>query len=135
MQYKSCTPADIDFLYSRVSSTLPGRVAVTDDNFIGVPIITVLNIHKDEINAIGAERFARETGQDLIDFHSDDAIGSRNCCQSTQKASQKIIKLGHISDELQDHLWAQLPSENSMKIPGKLRLCLGMPVMIQTNFA
>jgi hypothetical protein len=31
MRYKSCTPADIDFLYSRVSSTLPGRVTVTDE--------------------------------------------------------------------------------------------------------
>jgi len=138
MRYKSCTPADIDFLYSRVSSTLPGRVSVTDAGFIGVPIITALNIHKDEINTIGAERFARETGQELVDFCSDDSINSRNCQtdrQTTQRVAKKFIKLSSIPDELQEHLWDQLPSENSMKIAGKLCLCLGMPVMIRNNFA
>src|SRR6266508_4227302 len=138
MRYKSCTSADIDFLYSCVSSTLPGRACVTDVSFMSVPIITALNIHKDEINAIGTERFARENNQELIDFYSDDSIGSRICQtnhQTAQKASKKFFKLGNISDELQEHLWNQLPSENSMKIAGKLRLCLGMPVMIRNNFA
>ena len=138
MRYKSCTPADIDFLYSRISSAHPDRVTVANENFIRVPIITALNIHKDEINAIGAERFARESNQELIDFYSDDSIASRNCQtnrQSTHKASRKNTKLDDISNELQVHLWAQLPSENSMKIAGKLRLCLGMPVMIRNNFA
>ena len=138
MRYKSCTPADIDFLYSRVSSTLPGRASVTDASFMGVPIITALNIHKDEINAIGAERFARETGQELVDFYSDDSINLRNCQtdrQTTQRIGKKFGKLSSISDKLQEHLWNQLPSENSMKIAGKLRLCLGMPVMIRNNFA
>ena len=138
MRYKSCTPADIDFLYSRISSVLPGRVTVADNDFIGVPIITALNIHKDEINAIGAERFATETNQELMDFYSDDSIALSNSQtnrQSTHKAGRKKSKLDNISDGLQDHLWAQLPSENSMKIPGKLRLCLGMPVMIRNNFA
>jgi hypothetical protein len=79
MRYKSCTPADLDFLNSRVSSILPGRTSVTDESFIGVPIITALNIHKDEINAIGAERFARELNQELVDFYSDDSVASRNC--------------------------------------------------------
>ncbi len=107
MRYKSCTPADIDFLYSRVSSTLPSRVSVTDAGFIGVPIITALNIHKDEINTISAERFARETGQELVDFCSDDSINSRNCqtdCQTTQRVAKKFIKLSSIPDELQEHL-------------------------------
>jgi len=138
MRYKSCTPADIDFLYSRVSSTLPGRASVTDKNFIDVPIITALNIHKDEINSIGAERFARETDQELVQFYSDDSIASRSCQsnnQSTQRLNKKNVRLGSISDELQEHLWSQLPSENTMKIPGKLPLCLGMPVMIKNNFA
>jgi hypothetical protein len=49
--------------------------------------------------------------------------------------SQKIVRLGSISDELQEHLWNQLPSENTMKIAGKIPLCLGMPVMIRNNFA
>ena len=52
-----------------------------------------------------------------------------------QKVNKKFIKLDNISNELQEHLWNQLPSENSMKIAGKLPLCLGMPVMIRNNFA
>ena len=137
MQYKSCTPADIDFLYSCVFSTLPGRASVTDTGFLGVPIITALNIHKDEINAIGAERFARETGQELVDFYSNNSINLRNCqtdSQIIQRIGKKIVKLGSISDKLQEHLWDQLPSENFMKIAGKLCLCLGMLVMIRNNF-
>ncbi len=96
MRYKSCTPADIDFLYSRMSSTLPGRASITDASFIGVPIITALNIHKNEINTIGAERFARETGQELVNFYSDNSINSRNCqtdCQATQRIGKKISSL------------------------------------------
>lgn len=138
MRYKACTPADIDFLYSRVSSALPGRVSVADKSFSGVPIITALNIHKDEINAMGAVKFARDTNQDLVEFYSDDSIASRNCLtnyQTAHKGSKKFVRIECISDELQDHLWNQLPSENSMKIPGKIPLCLGMPVMIRNNFA
>ena len=138
MRYKACTPADIDFLYSRVSSTLSGRTSVTEPSFMDVPIITALNIHKDEINAIGAERFARENNQKLVDFYSDDSVGSRNCQidhQSIKKVNKKFFKLDNISNELQEHLWNQLPSENSMKITGKLPLCIGMPVMIRNNFA
>ncbi len=103
MQYKSCTPADIDFLYSHVSSILPGRASVTDKSFMSVPIITALNIHKDEINTIGAERFARENNQELIDFYSDESMDSRNCqtnYQTIQKVSKKFVKLNNISDEL-----------------------------------
>jgi hypothetical protein len=110
MRYKSCTPADIDFLYSRVSSTLPGRACVAESSFKNVPIITALNVHKDEINAIGAERFARETNQELVDFYSDDSVSSRNCRsdhQTTQKVSKKIVNLSSISNELQEHLWNQ----------------------------
>ncbi len=101
---------------------------------MSVPIITALNVHKDEINTIGAERFAGENDQEVIDLYSDNSITSRNCwtnSQTTKKVSKKIVKLDNISDELQEHLWDQLLSKNSMKIASKLVcLCLGMPVMI-----
>ena len=78
------------------------------------------------------------TNQELVDFYSDDSVSSRNCQsdrRKTQTVSKKIVNLSSISNELQNHLWNQLPSENSMKIAGKLPLCLGMPVMIRNNFA
>jgi hypothetical protein len=137
MRYKACTVADLDFLHSLVSSNLPGRASVTDKNFRNVPIITALNIHKDEINAIGAARFARETGQELVNFYSEDSISSRNYAdrQTIQKGRKKTVKISEVSNELQEYLWEQTPSENSMKIAGKLPLCIGMPVMIRNNFA
>ena len=60
---------------------------------------------------------------------------SRVTNQTAQIRSKKLVKLGEISNELQEHLWCQPPSENSMKIAGKLPLCLGMPVVIRNNFA
>jgi hypothetical protein len=73
MRYKSCTLEDIIFLHSCISSKLPNRPCVTDENFRGVSIITAKNIHKDEINRVGALRFAQETGQTLTDFYSEDS--------------------------------------------------------------
>ena len=65
MHYKSCALEDIIFLHCRISSKLPNRPCVTDENFHGVSIITAKNIHKDEINCVGALCFAQETGQTL----------------------------------------------------------------------
>ena len=100
MRYKACTPADLDFLHSLVSSGLPGRACIANKNFRNVFIITALNIHKDEINAVGAERFARETGQELVNFYSDDSISSRNCGserQTVKKGRKKGVKISEIS--------------------------------------
>ena len=62
MRYKACTPEDIRFLRTRISLNLPGRPSICDDNFRNVSIITAKNLHKDEINKLGASRFAQETG-------------------------------------------------------------------------
>ena len=52
---------------------LPNRPCVTDENFRDVSIITAKNIHKDEINHVGALHFAQETGQTLTYFYSEDS--------------------------------------------------------------
>ena len=54
MRYKACTPDDIAFLQTHVSSTIPGQASICDDNFRNVSIITGTNIYKDEINRLGA---------------------------------------------------------------------------------
>ena len=54
MRYKACTPEDIRFLRTRISSNLPGQPSICDDNFRNVSIITAMNVHKDEINKLGA---------------------------------------------------------------------------------
>jgi hypothetical protein len=137
MRYKSCTPDDIAFLRSRISSPLPGRVAITQNNFRNVSIITALNVHKDEINCLGSARYAKETSQNLVDFFSEDSVGSGIEEKSNKQRARKSKKQSPLAltDQLQQVLWNQPPSANDKCIPGKLSLCIGMPVIIRCNSA
>jgi hypothetical protein len=133
MRYAACTSDDLDFLRSRIAGG-PGKPNLGTPNFRYVSIITALNIHKDAINDHGAEQFARDTGQELVDFYSVDKLSSKdvngnrwsNCRQSNLKRMGK---------NLQHALWNAPPSTTSDHIAGKLRLCIGMPVMIRVNEA
>ena len=60
MQYKACTPENISFLRTLISSNLPGCSSICDDEFRKVSIITAKNVHKDEINWLGALHFAEK---------------------------------------------------------------------------
>ena len=78
MHYKARTPKDIRFLRSQISSNLPGRPSICDDNFRNVSIITAKNLNKDEITKLGASIFAQETGQQLTKFYSEDSPNVKN---------------------------------------------------------
>jgi hypothetical protein len=130
MRYKACTSKDINFLQTRISSCLPGEPSICDFNFRNASIITALNVHKDEINKLGAERFAAETGQQLTYFYSDDFQK-----QNLGKSKANTLNVSRITDELQNILWNQPPSATDKQIPGKLSLCKGMPIMIRYNGA
>ncbi len=140
MRYKDCTDDDITFLKSRVSNARINGSTVKDPLFRDVSIITAWNIHKDEINRLGSERFAIETGQELIDFYSNDLLKhttkNDNGDDTTKfRSKNKLVGLQRITDELQSVLWNQPPSSTSQHLPGKLRLCIGLPVMIRYNNA
>ncbi|KAJ7132918.1 PIF1-like helicase-domain-containing protein [Mycena filopes] len=57
------------FLESRVASDRPGYPHLDSVKYRNVSVITALNIHKDIINRLGAERFAKDTGQELVQVH------------------------------------------------------------------
>ena len=136
MRYKSCTAADISFLRTRISSTHPDgteRSSICEDNFRDVSIITGTNLHKDEINRLGALRFAQETNQELTDFFSDDSTRVHSTEADTRTLNTK--RVAEISEEMQKALWEQQPSSTDKHIAGKLSLCLGLPVMIRHNYA
>ena len=78
MHYKACTPEDIRFLRTHISSNLHNRPSICDDNFWNVSIITAKNLHKDEINRLSAIQFAQETGQKLTKFYSEDSVNVNN---------------------------------------------------------
>ena len=131
MRYKACTPEDINFLRTRISSNLPGRPSICLDQFRNVSIITGTNLHKDEINRLGAIRFAQETSQTLTDFFSDDSSRPRG----DSEQNRGIKQVCEITDEMREALWSQPPSSTDRHIAGKLSICIGLPVMIRYNYA
>jgi hypothetical protein len=131
MRYKACTAEDIGFLKTRISSNLPNRASICDDKFRNVSIITAKNLHKDEINKLGAIRFSQETGQTLSHFYSEDSTNINN----NGKTNSGVLRIKEITDEIQTSLWSQPPSSTDKNIAGNLSLCIGLPVMIRYNFA
>ena len=120
------------FLRTLVSSDQPGRMSVCSSDFRNVSIITGTNLHKDEINRLGAIKFAQETSQELTDFYSDDTV----CVSSSETQQSSGAKwVSEISEGMQKALWDQPPSTTDKHIAGKLSLCIGLPVMIRYNYA
>ena len=132
LRYKACTPDDIAFLRTRISSSVPGRPSVCDKMFRNVSIITGTNIQKDEINQLGALRFAQETGQDLTDFFSED---SSRVTQTDASDARGVKRVGQLTKDMMEGFWSQPPSSTDKHIAGKLSLCIGLPVMIRFNYA
>ena len=132
MRYKACTLDDLNFLRTKISSSSPNKSNICDTNFRNVSIITGKNVHKDEINRVGAIRFAAETNQTLTHFFSEDSPISSVNVKSDNKPSAKI---NIITPEVQEMLWSQPPSSTDQHIAGKLSLCIGLPIMIRYNYA
>jgi len=139
MRYKRCTPEDIVFLRSRISSGLSGRPCVTDIEFRNVAIITANNVEKDAINATGCRHYAHETNQRLTDFFSEDSISgtSEDDNVKGRKIAGKALRSKHgvLTDTIRDALWNQPHCMNDAPISPQLSLAVGMPVMIRTNIA
>ncbi|KAF5365901.1 hypothetical protein D9615_010738 [Tricholomella constricta] len=139
MRYKVCTPGDLVFLRSLQSSDSLGRQSVTEKQFRNVSIITSFNADKDAINMVGSKRFAAETNQTLTDFFSEDLVTPPEAVEERAKrkaaGNKTKVKKQQVSVKVQKDLWDAPHSSNSNIIPGKLSLCIGMPVMIRLNSA
>ncbi|PBK59128.1 hypothetical protein ARMSODRAFT_899687, partial [Armillaria solidipes] len=134
MRYRKCTANDLVFLNTCVSSIARGRDHISQPEYRNVSIITAWNSHKDEINRLGCERFAIETGQTLTCFYSEDFATEMRQEKQDRKARGLHRSTG-ITDELQQTLWDLPPNANDGQCAGTLRLCTGMPVMIRNNYA
>ncbi|KAJ7029491.1 hypothetical protein C8F04DRAFT_962811 [Mycena alexandri] len=134
MRYGACTDSDLEFLESRIAGFRPENPKLNRNCIRNVSIITARNSQKDALNNMGAERFARDTNQELNHFCSIDRISSRSVDKSKWKSClQSEIK--KISLALQKRLWDAPPSTTNEYIPGKLSVCIGMPVMLRANDA
>src|SRR5271168_3105246 len=120
------------FLKTRIAGKNTGQ---PKERFRNVSIITELNSQKDQLNKLGSMCFATETGQKLTDFYSDDELGKdidSSTLSSVRKKDKKTIPSSKkvLSPEMQDMVW-NLRHSSSEHIPGKLSLCIGLPVMIR----
>jgi hypothetical protein len=137
MRYGACTPADVDFLRTRVAGRGPGRPKLSSKRFRFVSIITAWNAHKDKLNELGSLRFAKESGQELIDFYSADTISSTVPDTKGKAPTARALKIhaaNKLTPKIHQELW-NLPSGATGHIAGKLSLCVGLPIMIRHNDA
>jgi hypothetical protein len=139
MRYGACTPDDIKFLKSRVAGRRSEQPKLSNKNFRYVSIITALNTQRDKLNQLGAERFALDNKQTLTHFYSIDHIGQSSDPAKKRKRGRKSKLSGKhknnvINPWLQNVIW-NLPHSSTEHFPGKLSLCIGMPVMIKNNDA
>ncbi|KAH7905987.1 hypothetical protein BJ138DRAFT_1016924 [Hygrophoropsis aurantiaca] len=137
MRYKACTEEDIAFLTSRIVSNDPKGPSLKDSKFRDVSIITAWNSQKDQINELGAQRFADDHGVELVSFYSEDkwADGNKNLNNGRLKKSKlSAHHQGSLSLEDQQVLWSLLP-HTSDHFAAQLKLCVGMPVIIRNNDA
>ena len=140
MRYKACTPDDVAFLRTRVAGKAPLKPKLAQKRFRNVSIITAHNLQKDQINDLGAARFAADTNQTLTTFYSKDHFKSKDKLE-TKKFRRENTSLidpkrrsNTIPLEKQQQLWELMPS-TSGHVPGKISLCIGLPVMLRHNDA
>ncbi|KAJ7710801.1 hypothetical protein B0H17DRAFT_1155472 [Mycena rosella] len=134
MRFGACTKEDIAFLESRVAGFRPEDPKLGGINFRNVSTITARNSQKDALNQLGARRFAADTKQTLVDFCSMDRVSSRSVDRAKWKGCEQS-EIKKMNKALQKTLWDAPPCTTNEFIPGKLSLCLGMPVMLRANEA
>lgn len=134
LRWHACDDADIALLRSRIAVG-SNDLCVDAPGFRNVSVITTYNKDKDEINATNSARFATETGQTLMDFYSTDSLRSSEPKRHDPRRKKKIYSTAKVmTRRMQDGLWNQPPS-TSEQIPGKLSICIGLPVLIRYNEA
>jgi hypothetical protein len=134
MRYGSCMTEDIEFLRTRVASDRPDHPHLDSKKYRNVSVITGWNVHKDTINEEGGCRFAQDTGQELVEFYSVDKLSASAVDRRKWKGCTQA-QFKSLGPKLQHALWSATPSSTAEHIPGCLKLCVGMPVMIKENAA
>lgn len=140
LRYKACTPDDIALLRARIVGPGPNDPKLTDPNFRNAPIITRWNAYRDKLNDLGCTRFARERNQPIQTFYAEDEWTTQSVDDSNNNKRKRkhmrdpMRKSSEIPPQIKKVLWDVLPS-NSDNHPGKIRICLGLPVVIRKNRA
>jgi hypothetical protein len=142
MRYKSCTDEDIAFLRTRIAGRGLQEPKLAQKCFRNISIITATNAQKDKINQLGTVRFAAKNNQTLTEFYSVDRWkdpdrrkkNNRSRGPSPKYLPNPVVKDNVLKPKLQRVLW-NMPHNTSNHIPGKLLLCIGLPIMLRYNDA
>ena len=109
---------------------------IAQKQYRNVSIITE-NSEKDQLNKLGSLHFAKDKNQKLTDFYSDDELGEdidpstlTSICKKVKKSIPSTKK--QLSPDMQNALW-NLWHSASEHIPGKLLLCIGLPVIVRAT--
>ncbi|KAA1480111.1 hypothetical protein DENSPDRAFT_789969 [Dentipellis sp. KUC8613] len=122
-------------MHSRIPTNENSDIDISHPDIRYCSIITPLNVHRDRVNELGCVKFAKDTGQTLQEFHAVDYL---RASQSGQPKKKKHNDPAHKSDLLQKEEATKLLSLRPAltgNIPGVLKLCYGLPVMIKKNEA
>ncbi|KNZ75885.1 hypothetical protein J132_00898 [Termitomyces sp. J132] len=136
MRYCTCTNDNIQFLQSHCVSSNT-NISIIDPVFHNVSIITAHNINKDAINMLESSCFTSESGQQLIDFFSEDTISDKqdDNVNGMPKIKGHTGKSKSVPPSIQKEIWEQPPCSTTNQIASKLSLCIGLPIIIKTNLA
>ncbi|KAH9852843.1 hypothetical protein C2E23DRAFT_729753 [Lenzites betulinus] len=141
LRYCSCTKDDVELLLSRVCRPGLGSTLLNDPLLRSVSIITARNAHRDSINALRVEEFARLRGTPLVSFVSIDTWAKTKDSSSVRRAQRQFREVvdpmrasNNIGPRMQDILW-RLPPTLTDHHAGTLSLCKGMPILLKYNEA
>ena len=140
MRYHDCTKSDIAFLRTQIVGPGSKQPKLAEKRFHNVSMITTWNTQKDRVNKLGTIQFAEETGQDHRAFYSCDTWAEYKSPSDNKKKRRhwKKVKYGltstNITEEDQQMLW-DLEHNATKHIPGRLLLCISLPIMIRYNTA
>jgi hypothetical protein len=134
MRYGACTKDDIEFLNTRIAGRRSDQPKVASKDFRNIAIICGRHTEKDMINQLGCERFAADTNQTLVHFYSVDKWARNRKNNKTKRSSSEIHDSEEIDLDDQHEIWKLHPGRTD-HFPGRLPLCLGMPVIIKHNYA
>ncbi|KAE9395679.1 hypothetical protein BT96DRAFT_825964 [Gymnopus androsaceus JB14] len=133
MRYAACTEDDNEYLKSitvNVAHKIPHE-------FKNVSVISPKNCQRDAFNELMQDAFAKETKQTLHEFYAVDTWGQLDDPGKTarkQRGKGSNRKQKEMSETMQNILWKIRPG-CTKSIPGILKLCIGIPVMLKFNQA
>jgi hypothetical protein len=84
---------------------------------------------------LGNINFAQHTGQQLVDFYSEDSSKSSDDIEKVRRKGKAKKMSTKLNAAQQEKLWNLPHSCADKPVPGRLSICLGLPVMIKCNVA